>query len=173
MPVQIIPLVEKKNYRIVAKSLPSVKLIDYISKKTKTDSVMVFHQPFINRLAEKLPRFEMLLGKPMPVAAARNCLNRMKRTPAFNAAKKIQWLIDSRERLTAYRDLAREKKMKLRVNIELDVGLHRGGLKNVKELDEMLAFIRDNDTTECSEWACPTLHATPPGSRSLPASPRE
>ena len=31
---------------------------------------MVFHQPFLNLIANELPNTDVLLGKPMPVAAA-------------------------------------------------------------------------------------------------------
>ncbi len=133
-----------KKFRLVAKSLPSIRLIDYICKKTGTRNIMVFHQPFINRLAERLPRLEMLLGKPMPAAAAQTCLKRLKKTSSFDVSKQIQWLIDNTNRLNQYLALAKNQNMKLLINIELDVGLHRGGLQNDRELHEMLTLIRDN-----------------------------
>jgi len=135
---------QKKKFRVVAKSLPAIKLIDYICKETDTRNIMVFHQPFINRLAERLPRLEMLLGKPMPAAAAQTCLRRLKKTSGFDVSKQIQWLIDSKNRLNQYLALAKNQNIKLLINIELDVGLHRGGLQNDQELHEMLTLVKAN-----------------------------
>lgn len=135
---------KKKKFRVVAKSLPAIKLIDYICKKTGTRNIMVFHQPFINRIAVKLPRLKMLLGKPMPAAAARTCLTQLKKTPGFDPSKQIQWLIDSKNRLSQYLALAKNQNIKLLINIELDVGLHRGGLQNIQELHKILTLIKSN-----------------------------
>ncbi len=132
------------RYRIVAKSLPSLKLIDYISKKTGTNKVMVFHQPFINLMAEKFPRLEMLLGKPMPIGAVRTFYANLKVGAPLDPARQIQWLVDSEARLMQYLAFAREKRIKLSINIEIDVGLHRGGLRDTSELDRMLLIIREN-----------------------------
>ncbi len=59
------------DYRIVAKSLPSPELIGYIMRKARTRKVMVFHRPFIQRLAAAFPDIDMLVGKPLPVQGAR------------------------------------------------------------------------------------------------------
>ena len=56
--------------RLVAKSLPSVPLIREVMAQTGTDRVMVFHQPFINAMAEAEPGCDLLLGQPMPGQAA-------------------------------------------------------------------------------------------------------
>ena len=132
------------RYRIVAKSLPSLKLIEYIAKRTGTDKVMVFHQPFISLMAERLPWSRMLLGKPMPVGAVRTFYGNLKKKGPFDPSRQVQWLVDSEERLEQYLAFAREKGMRLSVTIELDVGLHRGGVRDTGELDRMLAIIRDN-----------------------------
>ena len=132
------------RYRMVAKSLPCLKLIAYISGKTGTNKVMVFHQPFINLMAERLPGLNMLLGKPMPVGAVRTFYSNLEDGAPFDPASQIQWLLDSEDRLIQYLAFAREKGIKLSVNIEIDVGLRRGGLRDTGELDRMLAIIRDN-----------------------------
>jgi D-serine deaminase-like pyridoxal phosphate-dependent protein len=41
-----------KNYRIVEKSLPSQRLIEYIAQRAQTQRLMSFHQPFLNLDAE-------------------------------------------------------------------------------------------------------------------------
>ena len=59
----------------------------------------------------------------------------------FDSARQVQWLIDTPERMRQYLALATEKNLTMRCNIEIDVGLHRGGVTNMKDLDEMLKII--------------------------------
>ena len=59
------------DYRIVAKSLPSVPLLEYIMQRSGSNRLMSFHLPFLLHVVEHLPHADILLGKPMPVAAAR------------------------------------------------------------------------------------------------------
>ena len=44
-------------------------------------------------------------------------------------------------RLEQYLALAREQNQQLNINIEIDVGLHRGGLTDPQQLDAMIALI--------------------------------
>jgi D-serine deaminase-like pyridoxal phosphate-dependent protein len=53
----------------------------------------------------------------------------------------LQWLIDTHERLAQYRQLARERSTRMRINIELDVGLHRGGISEAQGLRPLLETI--------------------------------
>ncbi len=53
----------------------------------------------------------------------------------------VQWLVDSEERLREYLDFARRRGITLRVNLEIDVGLHRGGRESNEELGRMLGII--------------------------------
>ena len=126
--------------RIVAKSLPSVPMIQTVMRETGSDRVMVFHQPFMNALADAEPGVDMLLGKPMPVQAARQFYNEL--SGDFDADRQLQWLIDSRQRLEQYLQLARTLNRRLNINIELDVGLHRGGLGDPNQLDAMIGLIQ-------------------------------
>ncbi len=114
------------GYRIVGKSLPSLPLIETVRAATGSDRVMVFHQPFLNLVADQQPDSQLLLGKPMPVAAAQR-FYQQHRNGAFQPAQQLQWLIDSPERLREYRELARAQQTPMRLNLELDIGLHRGG----------------------------------------------
>ena len=59
-----------------------------------TSALMVFHQPFLNAVATAFPDADVLLGKPMPVAAAET-FYRGPRLPAFDPATQVQWLIDT------------------------------------------------------------------------------
>lgn len=129
-----------KAYRVVAKSLPSKPLLDYVMARAETDRLMVFHQPFLNEVAAKNPDTEVLLGKPMPVAAAGRFYEYHRRG-GFDPARQLQWLIDSPERLRQYQALAAGRELELIINIEIDVGLHRGGLQHPEQLTEMLKQI--------------------------------
>jgi D-serine deaminase-like pyridoxal phosphate-dependent protein len=128
-----------KAFRIVEKSLPSVSLLKLAMTAMKSDRLMVFHQPHLNAIADALPQSDLLLGKPMPVNAARKFYERLK--GAFNPAAQLQWLIDSPQRLMEYGQLARALRTRMRVNIEIDVGLHRGGLTAPEALAPMLDTI--------------------------------
>lgn len=128
------------GYRIVAKSLPSLPLIEEVRRQTGTNRLMVFHQPFLNLVAAEMPDADILLGKPMPAAAMRRFHE--KHAPSgFDPATQIQWLVDTPERLAQYAALAAEMNLRLRLNIEIDVGLHRGGVEDRTTFLAMLQTI--------------------------------
>jgi D-serine deaminase-like pyridoxal phosphate-dependent protein len=129
-----------KNYRVVVKSLPSVPLLEHVTQRAKTQALMVFHQPFLNAIAESFPGSDVLLGKPMPVTAARRFYQKLGRTK-FDAERQVQWLIDSQERLLQYQALARELGVKMGISFEIDVGLRRGGLAEPEALTAALAVV--------------------------------
>jgi len=114
-----------KTYRVVVKSLPSLPLVEYVAKAAGTHALMSFHQPFLNAVAEQRPDADVLLGKPLPVDAARRFYGALR--GGFRPERQLQWLIDSNARLAQYQELARGLGTRLRVNLEIDVGLHRGG----------------------------------------------
>jgi D-serine deaminase-like pyridoxal phosphate-dependent protein len=135
---------EGVNYRIVAKSLPSPELLGHIMKAAKTNRLMLFHQPFINHMAEAFPKSDILLGKPMPVKSAQLFYDKFSNTSGFVPSIQLQWLIDTKHRLSQYHSLAQKLNEKIRINIEIDVGLHRGGLKKPDELITILDEIFDD-----------------------------
>lgn len=118
----------KFAYRIVGKSLPSLPLIKSVRDQTDTDRVMVFHQPFLNLIAREMPDSQLLLGKPMPVQAAKRFYS-YHTNRRFDPAKQLQWLVDSPERLREYSELAAALNQTMQIVLELDVGLHRGGFR--------------------------------------------
>lgn len=130
----------EKTYRVVVKSLPSVPLLDHVMRRAGTQALMVFHQPFLNAIAESFPGADVLMGKPMPPAAVRTFYRQL--TPSgFEPARQLQWLVDDLPRLQAYQALARELGVRMLVNAEIDVGLHRGGLPEPESLDPLLQTI--------------------------------
>lgn len=132
------------THRIPVKSLPCLELIDYIMTKSGTNKLMVFHQPFLNLVAERFPRCDVLLGKPMPVGAARKFYQALSDTSTFSSSSQLQWLIDTNERLEQYLGLAKELKQKMRINIEIDIGLHRGGFIESESVERVLDLIHEN-----------------------------
>ena len=122
-----------RAFRVVAKSLPSVPLLGHVMQAAGTDRLMVFHQPFLNAVAAAFPGADVLLGKPLPVAAADRFYDKLV-PGAFDPAAQVQWLIDTPERLRQYAELARGRGVVMRVNAEIDVGLHRGGFSDPEEV---------------------------------------
>lgn len=136
------------DYRIVAKSLPSVPLLEYIMQRSGSNRLMSFHLPFLLHVVEYLPQADVLLGKPMPVAAARQFYqwHESLDNSQFNPEKQLHWLVDSVERLQQYQDLAKELNCTLNINLELDVGLHRGGFSHEQsqQLDQALQILKSD-----------------------------
>ena len=137
---------DRFDYRIVAKSLPSIPLLAYVMAKAETNKLMVFHQPFLIQVTQHLPHADVLMGKPLPVAAAQQfyfaqaAANTAKQT-GFDDEAQLQWLIDSPKRLMQYKQLAETLQRRLNINIELDVGLHRGGVAESSDFLTMLDMI--------------------------------
>lgn len=131
-----------KQLRLVEKSLPSPGLLSYIAQRAGTQKLMSFHQPFLNHDAQVFPQSDILLGKPLPVRSAE--LFYQSHKGPFDPAKQLQWLLDGPQRLQQYLALAKGLGTRMRINIELDVGLHRGGVSDVNVLGQMLTLISAN-----------------------------
>lgn len=116
--------------RVVVKSLPAPGLIDAVAKGMATNRFMVFNSAMLADMARLRADGDLLLGKPLPAIEAAHFLDAAG--PA--AASKVQWLVDTSARLAQYAELARGKGARLRVNFEIDVGLHRGGFPDTSAL---------------------------------------
>lgn len=125
------------SWRLVAKSLPSGPLLNYLKEALKIEDLMVFSEPMLAKLLSQ-PNGDLLLGRPMLIDSVRRVL---KQHP--NAVHQVQWLIDSTERLSQYDELSKELDVSLRVNLEIDVGLHRGGF-TVKDIPRIDALLRES-----------------------------
>lgn len=131
--------------RIVDKSLPCLPLIERVRDAFATDLVMTFHPPVTEAVMVKLPDARMLFGKPMPVAAAEKLLRERN-----DAASRIDWLIDTPERLTQYAGLANAMGVDLSICVEVDIGLHRGGLSDPQDLTRMLEQFKSYGRLACN-----------------------
>lgn len=132
--------------RIVVKSLPCVELIQHVMRETNSKDLMVFHQPFLTDLASRLDnKADILLGKPMPIKTVEYFYNHLPgKHINFDAFQQIQWLVDTDDRIKQYINLAKILKKVIRINLEIDVGLHRGGYSSIDQLRKGLQLIIDN-----------------------------
>jgi len=133
-------------YRIVVKSLPSMDLVRYVMDRADTNKLMVFNQPFLTEISASIDQqVDILLGKPMPIKTAAYYYNHLPdHVPAFDPYGDIQWLVDTEARISAYIELAKKLGRRLRLNLEIDVGLHRGGFAQLESLSAALRLISDH-----------------------------
>ena len=123
--------------RIVVKSLPAAGLVDHVARGMATNRFMVFNGAMLETMAAR-PGADLLLGKPLPAMQYAECVGQ---AGAVTAAR-VQWLIDTPARLKQYAEIAAAKHIPLRANLEIDVGLHRGGLPDGTALAEVVDLAR-------------------------------
>lgn len=137
------------GFRIPVKSLPCSQMIRHICERTGTDRVMTFNLQMLRDVSRSFPQLDQLLGKPLPVNAL---VAYLQTAPSLGASavEKIQWLIDTPRRLEEYRSVAEARAIELRVNIEIDVGLHRGGIVPGTDLLPVLKTVADSPSLRFS-----------------------
>lgn len=113
--------------RVVAKSLACLPMLDLALDHLDAIGLMTFSASMLETLLQQRPEVEHLLGKPLPVTAAARVL-----TQCATAQTQVIWLIDTSERAAQYAAMAQAQGCTLRVALELDVGLHRGGVEPQK-----------------------------------------
>ncbi|WP_439135768.1 DSD1 family PLP-dependent enzyme [Pseudomaricurvus sp.] len=136
------------HYRIVAKSLPSIPLLQTVMAEVESNRLMLFHEPFLSEVAVRIPDADVLMGKPMPVIAAETFYRNFDGTSGFRPDQQLQWLIDSPRRMEQYRQLAHQQGVSMRISVELDVGLHRGGVSRDEDLEAILSMIEADPALE-------------------------
>ena len=124
--------------RVVAKSLPSPRLLEAVMQGMGTRRLMVFSAEMLRQLIPLYPDADYLGGKPLPVSE----FLRVVSDPATDPGPRMQWLIDTPQRLREYAEAAKTRGMALRVNLEIDVGLHRGGFADGAALAEALTMAK-------------------------------
>jgi D-serine deaminase-like pyridoxal phosphate-dependent protein len=115
--------------RVVVKSLPAAGLVDHVARDMATNRFMVFNGAMLEIMAAR-PDADLLLGKPLPEAEFAGLVDKI----GVEAGSRIQWLIDTPARLSQYAAIAAARSMALRTNMEINVGLHRGGFPDGKAL---------------------------------------
>ncbi len=130
--------------RFVAKSLPNIKLLEYMMVTACTNRVMAFSEGMVRDLLCWFGSdVDILLGRPATAAAAARTFATLDAHPSSgpNPAGGVRWLVDTQERLTEYRDLADQRGSTINIAVEIDVGIRRGGALNDDELLAMLSII--------------------------------
>ena len=125
--------------RVVSKSLPAPALLDLVLAGTKSDRLMVFNGVMLDEIVACQPDTDVLLGRPLPAAQVADFVRRHANSPA--PAARPQWLVDSGPRLAQYAEIARANDAPLRLNLEIDVGMRRGGLPGLEALSQALDLI--------------------------------
>ena len=126
--------------RVVSKSLPAPDLLEAVMVGTGTERLMVFNGVMLDEIAAFRPDADVLTGRPLPAAQVADFVHRHANNPA--PAARPQWLADSPRRIAEYAQIARANDATLRINLEIDVGLHRGGLADLAALAEAVALVR-------------------------------
>lgn len=125
--------------RLVVKSLPAFGLLDPLAERLQTQRYMVFNGAMLREMIARRPQSDLLLGKPLPIAEA---------SALIGAEPAPQWLIDTPERLSAYLNVARARAARVRINFEIDVGLHRGGFADTEALKAAVAIAKAEPLAE-------------------------
>ncbi|OHX20211.1 DSD1 family PLP-dependent enzyme [Chromobacterium sphagni] len=125
--------------RVVVKSLPCPALLEEVAGLAGTQRQMLFSLPQLLAMARQ--DRDILLGKPLPAPAAL-AFYRQFDGRGFQPERQLQWLVDTPQRLAQYRELARGQDLRLRVNFEIDVGLHRGGIASLETMRSMLDIVQ-------------------------------
>lgn len=138
------------QFRLVTKSLPSTRLIDYALERTASQRLMAFHIPYVRLLLDAFPRVDVLMGKPLLGVAVKEFFAGLDTDARRDAADRVQWLCDTPARLEELVRIASSLGLRLRLNVEIDVGLHRGGVRAGPTLDELLGGIAATDSCRFS-----------------------
>ncbi len=133
--------------RLVAKSLPSIRLLEYMMVTACTNRVMAFSEGMVcDLLCHFGTNVDILLGRPATVEAAARTFATLETgfSGNSNPAASVRWLLDTAERAAEFRDFADQRGGAVRVAVELDVGLRRGGAIDEAELLAILSIIDDS-----------------------------
>ena len=122
--------------RIVTKSLQAPGLLRAVVEGCGSDRLMVFNGVMLDALVDAHPASDLLTGRPLPAAQVEAFIRRHKASPT--PAARPQWLVDSPARLAQYAAVARAHAAPMRLSLEIDVGLRRGGLIGPAAVAEMI-----------------------------------
>jgi D-serine deaminase-like pyridoxal phosphate-dependent protein len=128
------------SLRVVTKSLPAPELLNLVLAATGSTRLMVFNAVMLDEMLAFHPEADVLLGRPLPAAQVADFMRRHSNHPA--PAARPQWLADSGQRLQQYAEIARAHDAPMRINLEIDVGLHRGGLPDLVALAQAIERIQ-------------------------------
>ena len=137
------------SWRIVEKSLPSLDLLGYVSARSGSDKLLVLHLPFLPTLLGALPDAEVLMGKTHLTSAVAAFFDGLPAGTELAAiARRTVFLADGRSRLDELIALAGRLGVRLRIAIEIDIGLRRSGLEDPSELPPLLSAFLGSSAVE-------------------------
>jgi len=122
--------------RLATKSLPAPKLVEAVMAGGGTRRLMAFNGVMLDEIVAHFPDADVLTGRPLPAVQVADFVRRHASDGVPAAGP--QWLVDSAARLAQYAEIARVNEATLRINLEIDVGLHRGGLPDLAALAEAI-----------------------------------
>ncbi|HXQ46602.1 MAG TPA: alanine racemase, partial [Caulobacteraceae bacterium] len=122
--------------RVVSKSLQAPALIEAVCRGLKTERQMAFNGVMLDETVRTRPDADVLLGRPLPALQVEAFVRRHGNSAA--AAARPQWLVDSPTRLAQYAAIGRSHDRRMRVSLEIDVGLHRGGILSLDRFAETI-----------------------------------
>ena len=114
------PLTVTPLFGPVIVSVPVVSQALYCPKPAGTNRLMVFSAEMLRQLVPLHPDADFLGGKPLPVSE----FIRISSDAATDPGPRMQWLIDTPQRLRDYAEAAKARGITLRASLEVDVGLH-------------------------------------------------
>ncbi|MCB1704526.1 MAG: alanine racemase [Halioglobus sp.] len=137
------------DVRIAMKSLPCDPLLDTIAERLGSNKMMLFSIDYLKTICLRTEYVDVLLGKPMPaIAVADFYAGRGGHAYHTGTVADIQWLIDNLQRLREYAAIAEQQQLPLRINLELDIGIRRGGFDDLPALRAALEFIKEHPLLE-------------------------
>lgn len=146
---ELVSKVGVDRYRIVEKSLTSLDLLAYVQQKTGSQKFMVLHLPFLPPILDAFPNADVLVGKAQPIAAVETFFNAIPGADRPDVTSRVHFIADGRARLDELVALARQMGRKLKVTVEIDVGLRRSGVPEPGQLPSVLAgFVSSPDAVQ-------------------------
>jgi D-serine deaminase-like pyridoxal phosphate-dependent protein len=137
-------LLGRRALRIAVKSLPCPRLVRHLLQRSGSGRLMAFDAGMLRQCLVEFPDTDILLGKPLP-AAALQWFYATVEPAAMRSAVAVRWLVDTPGRVRQYEAVAKSLGLTLRVCVELDVGLHRGGVAEQTQLAAVMDAIAASD----------------------------
>jgi D-serine deaminase-like pyridoxal phosphate-dependent protein len=135
--------------RISDKSLQCIPLLRHVSDRIGTQRFMSYHLPICERVLEAFPEATTLFGKPIPTEAVRQTITKGFFADFPNDLDRVTWLADTEARVEELGQLARSANVRLRICLETDVGLHRGGFNSTAAAVRALKRLADWPGLSC------------------------
>jgi D-serine deaminase-like pyridoxal phosphate-dependent protein len=110
-----------------------------VSARTGSNRYLVLHLPFLPAILNAFPNAQVQIGKAQTTNAMNQFFQSIPVADRVDATSRVTFLVDSRWRLSEYAALAASLSLTLQVGVEIDVGIHRSGVRHVSDLPDVLA----------------------------------